>query len=178
MRLHEYQKAAMRTMSPQQETTLTSRTQQLVHCCLGIAGELGEIITSQDRHNTIEEIGDFMWYLAGTAHALGIDLDNIDLGYKISEEPFDDLTTNVAIIADKIKRHIYYKVTLDVEVIERAVGNCIVCLEDLSAENGVTLEECMITNIDKLSVRYPDKFDEGKAVRRNTHKELESVREL
>jgi NTP pyrophosphatase (non-canonical NTP hydrolase) len=178
MRLNEYQRASMRTMSPIKELTISPRNQQLLHCILGVTGELGEIILSTDKHNLIEEIGDFMWYLSGAADTLGLGLEDIDLDHKVEEDPIDELATHVAIMADKLKRHIYYGVLLDDNSVERCIGACMVILDAMATECGVSLEECMITNIDKLTVRYPDKFDKGKAIRRNTHREMKTIREL
>ena len=79
---NEYQKLAARTMNP----ALRGRD-VLIKGVMGLCGEAGEAIDivkkhlaqghELDREGLIKELGDVAWYLAETATALGIDLDEV-----------------------------------------------------------------------------------------------------
>lgn len=80
---NEYQKEALRTANQQYYT----RYGRLVNGVLGLCGETGEVADivkkamfqghSLDEQHIVEELGDIAWYLAITADALGIGLDEI-----------------------------------------------------------------------------------------------------
>ena len=79
---NEYQKLAARTMNP----ALQGRD-VLINGVMGLCGEAGEAIDivkkhlaqghALDREGLIKELGDVAWYLAETATALGIGLDEV-----------------------------------------------------------------------------------------------------
>ena len=81
MDLNEYQTLAARTMGPRPPE------QQLANAALGLAGEAGEVADMMkkhlfhahplDREALVKELGDCLWYVAGLASALGIELDEI-----------------------------------------------------------------------------------------------------
>ena len=78
----EYHKLASRTMNP----ALNGRD-VLINGVMGLCGEAGEAIDivkkhlaqghALDRDGLIKELGDVAWYLAETATALGVDLDEV-----------------------------------------------------------------------------------------------------
>ncbi len=82
MTINEYQQLARRTSNNQ-----LSQSDHLINGALGLCGEAGEVAdlikkaTMQghvlDRERVCEELGDVCWYLAETAIALGISLDDI-----------------------------------------------------------------------------------------------------
>ena len=82
MTLHEYQELAQRTARMD-----LSWDDHLLNGVLGLAGEAGECADLvkkqffQDgraiRNDLIDELGDVMWYVAETAAALGITLDEV-----------------------------------------------------------------------------------------------------
>ena len=82
MKLNDYQKFAARTMNPD----LTD-TEALINMSLGLAGETGEIIEHVKKvlfHGNVldeeylkKEIGDVLWYVAGIASVIGLDLADI-----------------------------------------------------------------------------------------------------
>ena len=79
---NEYQRLAARTTNP----ALNPRD-TLINGVMGLCGEAGEAIDivkkhvaqghELDREALIKELGDVAWYLAETATALGVDLDEI-----------------------------------------------------------------------------------------------------
>ena len=82
MTINEYQKQAMRTLNPELD-----KKDVLINGVMGLCGESGEVIDivkkhlaqghSLDRDKMIKELGDVAWYLAETAWALDISLEQI-----------------------------------------------------------------------------------------------------
>jgi len=82
MNASEYQKLAMTTLNP-----ALSEREILLNGVMGLCGESGEAIDivkkhlfhghELDREKLIKELGDVAWYLAETATALGVDLEEI-----------------------------------------------------------------------------------------------------
>ena len=79
---NEYQKLAMTTLNPQ-----LGQKDVLINAVMGLCGESGEAIDivkkhlhqghELDREKLIKELGDIAWYLAETAYALEIPLEDI-----------------------------------------------------------------------------------------------------
>ena len=79
---NEYQKLAMSTLNP-----ALSKKDVLINGVMGLCGEAGEAIDivkkhlhqghELDREKLIKELGDIAWYLAETAYALDIELDEV-----------------------------------------------------------------------------------------------------
>lgn len=82
MTINEYQALAMRTLNP-----ALDEKDVLINGVMGLCGESGEAIDivkkhlsqghALDRDALIEELGDVAWYLAETAHALGVPLEDV-----------------------------------------------------------------------------------------------------
>ena len=82
MNINEYQKLAMTTLYP-----ALSKKDVLINGVMGLCGEAGEAIDivkkhlaqghELDREKLIKELGDVAWYLAETATALDIDLEEV-----------------------------------------------------------------------------------------------------
>ena len=82
MTINEYQKLAMTTLNPN-----LSKKDVLINGVMGLCGESGEAIDIVkkhlaqghvlDREKLIKELGDVAWYLAETAYALDIPLEEV-----------------------------------------------------------------------------------------------------
>ena len=82
MTINEYQKLAMTTLNP----TLSEKD-VLINGVMGLCGESGEAIDivkkwlaqghELDKEKLVKELGDICWYLAETATALGLSLEDI-----------------------------------------------------------------------------------------------------
>ena len=82
MTINEYQKLAMTTLNP----TLSEKD-VLINGVMGLCGESGEAIDivkkwlaqghELDKEKLAKELGDICWYLAETATALGLSLEDI-----------------------------------------------------------------------------------------------------
>ena len=85
MTINEYQMLAMRTLNPQ-----LSKKDVLINGVMGLCGEAGEAIDivkkhlaqghDLDREKLIKELGDVAWYLAETAYALDVPLEEVFQG--------------------------------------------------------------------------------------------------
>ena len=82
MTLNEYQQLALTTLNPD-----LNPKDVLINGVMGLCGEAGEAIDvvkkhlaqghELDRDKLIKELGDVAWYLAETAHALGVPLEEV-----------------------------------------------------------------------------------------------------
>ena len=82
MKLNDYQMLAQRTSNNE-----LSPNEHMLNGCLGLAGEAGECCDLLKKHSfqdgrdikdaMIDELGDVLWYVAETATAMGIWLDQI-----------------------------------------------------------------------------------------------------
>ena len=82
MTINEYQKLAMKTLNPE-----LSQKDVLINGVMGLCGESGEAIDivkkwlaqghELDKEKLAKELGDIAWYLAETAYALEIPLEEI-----------------------------------------------------------------------------------------------------
>lgn len=82
MTANEYQKLAMVTLNP-----ALSKKDVLINGVMGLCGESGEVIDivkkhlaqghELDRDHLIRELGDVAWYLAETATALDVSLEEV-----------------------------------------------------------------------------------------------------
>ena len=85
MTANEYQKAALRTLNP-----ALDKKDVLINGVMGLCGESGEAIDivkkwlaqghTLRRDQLIDELGDIAWYLAETAFALDVTLDEVLAG--------------------------------------------------------------------------------------------------
>ena len=82
MTINEYQTLAMRTLNP-----ALDKKDVLINGVMGLCGESGEAIDivkkhlaqghDLDREALIKELGDVAWYLAETAYALDVPLEEV-----------------------------------------------------------------------------------------------------
>lgn len=82
MTINEYQNLAMRTLNPE-----LNKKDVLINGVMGLCGESGEAIDivkkhlaqghDLDREALIKELGDVAWYLAETAYALDVPLEEV-----------------------------------------------------------------------------------------------------
>ena len=82
MTINEYQKYAMTTLNPELD-----KKDVLINGVMGLCGESGEAIDivkkylaqghELDKEKLIKELGDIAWYIAETATALDIELEEV-----------------------------------------------------------------------------------------------------
>ncbi len=73
-------------------------------------------------------------------------------------------------IADAVKKSLAYRQPLDLLNIKEECGDLLWYISLMLEGCGYTLEDCMAENIDKLKLRYPEKFTEQDAFERKDKK--------
>lgn len=163
MTIQEYQKLASRTCA-QLGGDLDRQ-----HMILGVISEIGELADAYKKHmaygkeldrvNVLEEVIDACWYVANWATFINKELtDPKEVSYIPTPDPE---------IADYI---FYLSTTLDFTAPQYMLNQLYTfCLaEDISEEE---FYQALENNINKLKVRYPDKFTQENALNRDLTKE-------
>lgn len=73
------------------------------------------------------------------------------------------LAADAGEVATAVLRHIEYGRPLDLVNLEEEVGDCLWRLAQVCAAAGFTLADAMESNLRKLSVRYPDRYEDARA---------------
>ena len=66
-------------------------------------------------------------------------------------------------LSDSIVKHLCYGQQLDTENIKEECGDLLWYISLILEKLNTTMEECMVDNIEKLKIRYPEKFTEKDA---------------
>lgn len=180
MTLEEYIDGARRTESSKQplhpETTKLGLTNRMLHAIVGISTEMGEIAEAYEKSgngavpldyvNLAEEVGDAYWYTAVLFDELGIVRVEENLNHLVTYSP-ERIPTNLFSISadmlDKTKKTMFYGKEFNVEdlyeLIVRFYAQLTKYVEGLSSEIDVTKEKIWTINLNKLKIRYPEKFN-------------------
>jgi len=97
-------------------------------------------------------------------------------------KPHDDLlhsamgiSTEAGELLDNVKKTTFYGKPLDVVNLKEELGDMFWYAALLCNYLDTSFEEVMSANIDKLKVRYPEKWTHDKAINRNTEAEMKAV---
>ncbi len=179
MNIKEYQEKAIRTLAK-----LESPKLDLAHAVLGMGSEEVELFEYTDTINKLEEIGDMFWYLASYCHLRSLELSEF---VKFPRTTFDyddednkkmikrDLINFISQLQDIVKKYIAYNKEIDMDR-ERVV--LIVICRSLVMYGKLTkdmLFSILDKNINKLAIRYPDKYSDTLAVNRDLEAEYNSL---
>jgi NTP pyrophosphatase (non-canonical NTP hydrolase) len=178
-----YQDLAMRTCSPTNKDT--------IQAVLGLISECGEFATQIKNHraqghdldtsNLIEEIGDELWYFAMYCETSGRSLSNYITDPKVhfdQELALEGLILGWALTIGGLAKEelVGYKDALaDVRTMECIMG-LVTILGHICYMLGTDLESVMEKNINKLRVRYPEKFEPEQSLNRDTEAEQEVLK--
>lgn len=160
--------------------------ERLTVAALGLVGEAGEVAElikkalghghPLDTDKLGEEMGDLLWYVAETASACALDLDEVAIG--IYPPPADgvvdmqwltvwglSLPGQVALIAEHVSNHLADPKNFDiVEVyIEETLAETLSQLMLLAECAGLSLFGIAERNLSKLAARYPNGFDPARS---------------
>lgn len=172
MNLKTYQEHSKRTCP-----SLGSDKLDLAHMVLGMCSELSELTDAhrkQDDINISEESADIVWYLSNYCTFRKLNLDHI-IHNTVCEinEGFDYYIYE---LTDLVKKYIAYNKAIDVTreiiLIKSIYTGLVNDLVDGSYTKVITIEQALQNNIDKLKIRYPDKFSEENAINRKLDLEL------
>lgn len=179
--------------------TLPRNLLNQIHTRLGIVGEFNELITALrtgDLVNILEELCDILWYVGNDINIkllrnqisgetyrdlslieFGKIIQVTDGGWLVSTEGvigwFHSIVFNSSKLINLNKRDLAYKKEEPREEYIDTVKYLLGAINNLAYDLRLNLEEGMQKNIDKLIVRYPDKFSNEKALNRDLEKERE-----
>lgn len=87
MEADTYQNLANRTLINKPDSTYSDEEIMLVWCCLGLAGESGEVVDivkksvfhrhDMNKDALVKELGDVLWYVAGICKILNVQLSDV-----------------------------------------------------------------------------------------------------
>ena len=168
MNLREYQQQASRTCPD-----LGTLDKNLIHMSVGVLTEIGELADIFKKNlaygkpidyvNLGEEIADVCWYQINKDRLCGIVYTSFDKPFHISMGPLE--------IEDILDGLLNYQVNCPNDVL-----NLMYNIAESFSDNGVDFYKLLENNINKLKIRYPEKFTEENALNRNLElerKELE-----
>lgn len=135
-----------------------------LHAAIGMVGEVRELRDSTGRENTIEELGDFMFYL----HAYGNTLPDtmMDVVDKLGDASpsVDQLDIAAHKLLDFAKKETIYCKAFDESNVSQIVGELWYFVAAYArAELTMCIPELMIANIAKLEKRYPSGYSNAAA---------------
>ena len=159
-----------------------------LHMTVGMNTEIGETVLCLKMSNTIdkvnlqEEIGDILWYFANYATVHDIDLSKYDFlyqGFYFEEEykkypnlrVYDLVLLHASDLLDYDKKQLAYRKSKDRLKVEKSFESLFQALADMFLTYGLDPYRAMQNNIDKLRVRYPEKFTTEHAINRDLDKE-------
>jgi len=98
---------------------------------------------------------------------------NADLGSETSNtiHMLMGMQTEIGELTDPFKKQFAYNKPIDWFNVKEEIGDLMWYIGNLCYMLNFDLEEILEKNIEKLKVRYPDKFDSGYAIQRNLNKE-------
>lgn len=177
MTLAEYQPLALRTYK-----YMGSTPADMMHCAVGLVSEINEImeaIFNQDKVNIGEEFSDSLWYLANYCSIRNYSLHNIatqEFPIRANCPAGEEFVYYASKLSDVAKKAWVYNREIDTTKEIEYLAGCVHYLNLELITNQIDLGLILANNIDKLKVRYPDKYTDDCANNRNIdteRKELE-----
>jgi NTP pyrophosphatase (non-canonical NTP hydrolase) len=185
-----YQSLSVRTCAD-----LGSMKLNLAHMSMGITSELAELeeaIEKQDKVNIGEEIADIHWYLSNYCTFRGLDYS--DLGESCFKTVQDFKNTNKSplsgensplnalyrvnsYLADLVKKYVAYDKEINLEEEDYVLRMLLLESFTLLKSWDIDINVCLQNNVNKLIIRYADKFNNHSALNRDLmaeRKELEN----
>lgn len=166
MNWKDYCQAAQRTL-----VDLGNDKLDLSHMILGLTSEYNEYqdaVTYEDKINRNEEVGDMYWYIANYCNMRSISPSyfNDDLGNK-------DYLYCLSKLSNLVKRYVAYNKNIDKVEEKYWIDGMLYFLKKM--HSGIPTETVLEKNINKLKVRFPDKFDTEKAINRDLNAEYNAL---
>lgn len=165
MNFKEYQEQAKRTCP-----SLGSDKLDLAHMVLGIFSEYEEYALAIDDINKVEEITDMMWYLANYCTFRNYDLNIL---WENMYNNFYSFKINVSKLQDLTKKYLAYNKEINREFEEMLLKS--ICCNICEMYESTDIFQALQNNIDKLKIRFPDKFDEDLAKNRDLKSERKEL---
>lgn len=93
-----------------------------------------------------------------------LDIKCIDMGGAINASL--GLSGETGELNDMLKKSIFHEHPLDIEHVEKEIGDILWYVAMMCESFGLSMDEIMQINIDKLKARYPEGFDPEKSLHR------------
>lgn len=152
-----------------------------VHMCLGFASETYELVEAEDKKDTVnvgEEIADKLWYLAGYIFINNVEFSMefvsntipVHVGSRVDSSGAS-MVFFESMLLDYDKKWLAYGKEKDAGMVKNAVVNLFMSYNNFIVAHNLNASTIMSNNIDKLRVRFPDKFTTEAAINRDTASE-------
>lgn len=167
--LTDYQDFVLKKAAP---TTPINHHFHLIHASLGLATELLELQQSTDRDNTIEELGDFLWYLILTKAALNIPDGSFLLHFLQENE--HDLNSTASLLSttenflSQVKKQVIYQ---HVVPLPHHFSLVLFAFKRYISDFNIPLEYLILENKNKLNKRYTTTFSQEESAKRRDKSE-------
>lgn len=180
MKLIEYQKETWRTCPD-----LGSEAMNLSHMVLGICSEYSEYLTAvakKDSINLSEELADKFWYISNYCNFRNYSLsdlwdekEKLKPNYNLSDYSTLNYFYCLAELQDIVKKNLAYGKEIIKEKEKDILLSLLFTLQTLWKDFDFDLEKSLENNINKLRIRFPDKFTEENALNRNLEAERKEL---
>lgn len=187
MNFNEYRQNTIRTMKELGSPLLDS-----VHMSLGIVTEIVDelpiAIHNMDYVNISEEIGDAFWYLANYANIWNLQVGDTKVHsskletaetlkdhYQLIENGLNLLINYTGKLADLDKKAFAYNKQINLEDRQFLFTVITLGLEAMCTKFNLDSDVIREKNINKLKVRYPDKFSDEYANNRDLSAEYKTL---
>lgn len=154
----------------------------LSHMILGMVSELEELdesLVTKDIVNTGEEVADIYWYLMNyiSFRELDIELEQSSHNsYRLDSHTLVyGLSMTVSKLSDLTKKYIAYGRPINGIDELSYICNIDKYLQAILLRKGLDLGNVLQNNIDKLKIRFPEKFNESEANNRNLTEERKEL---
>lgn len=177
----EYREKCLRTL-----TYLDSDKLDLCHMLIGLNSELAELVScvgteltlkNIDRPNLGEELGDQYWYICNYCNLRDLPIpESEDIKLTAANHMcLDLLIIGIGELNDIVKKYIVYGKTIEksreLEYIYK-IFSALYMFENVYGLDGGSIRN---KNIQKLQVRFPEKFSEEKALNRDLKQERKTL---
>lgn len=196
--LVDYQREAQRTKSVgfhinrMEESVGQFIYRDMLHAAIGMVTEAGELLEAfngdgpLDLVNLDEEAGDFLWYLAIYAEARHTTFDRLTEAYDppLFERPRENFTIALQLmilsarVLDTFKKSLFYGKPVNFSTADAIVAACLMMIESYAKSRATTVTALAERNLRKLRTRFPEKFDDQRALFRNLDAERETLESL
>jgi hypothetical protein len=186
LRFSEYMKLTPRTLSniynvhdlevEKMEEFAFAKLLDLVHMQIGVVTETFELLEADIRKNFGEEIADKAWYLSNWLYIqynYNVCPEPVNINYFSSamthEERRKELNRLDELFLDDAKKRLAYN--KETKVTKYEVETYLSLLVNYCNFYGYEFEELLYRNIEKLKVRFKEKFTTTEAINRDVKKE-------
>lgn len=172
--LEQYTKEVVLAKEAPPQAIIARIDTRLAHCGLGLSTEYLELLQSTSASNTLEELGDLLWYLMLTASTLQIPPNSL-----ITRQAYDRNSNNLSLeelgksveeFASLIKKHIIYKKPQDDKLRTTFFEMWSLFLIHCAACN-TSLPFLLAANKLKLGIRYKEGFTADESEQRKDKQE-------